>query len=324
MDSHPRRVLSRRASVGDRMPKMTDFSDYMTQRQPRTLPSPKRPGSFSSIYAGPNCALQDSDYVSKQPPTSYNPKPPTALGRQARSIWRQVWAQNGHLTKAHRAQVERYCTLEQQAAELAELLARESYTARGVKGQVIEHPAARTLRGVQNELRALSRRLALDPTSRARLRAAERAGKPPSPADECSCLDENREPRTDMSAVCDYCLWCGAVRWIADADAVMTGAGPLEHRQPPFDELLPAWLKHHHLDELPEAWQAAYDRQQSARKAQDELMSKNEAAFKAVIRKHKRGHTRAASVPTVRRRRPGRPPIEVQIEPTDELEFEDL
>jgi hypothetical protein len=138
--------------------------------------------------------------------------------------------------------------------------------------------------------------------------------KKPAPEDVCACLGDN-PPDT-----CDGCTGCGVPCWIADADRQMAGAGPLERRQPPLDdESLGAWLKHHGLDELPPAWQAQFDKLEAGRRKQQELIQRNQAASKR-MRKH--GHTEqaAADVPIVKPRRPGRPPIEVPIEPTPEIE----
>jgi P27 family predicted phage terminase small subunit len=104
-------------------------------------------------------------------------KPPKSLGPAGRATWALAWAQ-GWVETPDCRQVEHLCRLEDEAAILCVDLDRDGPTLTkpmiSPRGEILgeeryPHPALKSLRQLDKELRELRKSLGLDPQSRARL-----------------------------------------------------------------------------------------------------------------------------------------------------------
>jgi P27 family predicted phage terminase small subunit len=126
------------------------------------------------------------------------PKAPKGLGEAGKAAWRLAWS----VPWTHEADtgiIEHLCRLEDQAAQLGEVIDRDGVTLTKAqvtpRGEVVgtefyENPALKSLRAVDKQLIDLRNRLGLDPASRARLRLEAIEG--PDAVDE---LKERRDKR---------------------------------------------------------------------------------------------------------------------------------
>ncbi len=126
------------------------------------------------------------------------PKDPSGLGKAGKAAWKLAWS----VSWTHppdTSTIEHFCRLEDQAAKLTDALDRDGVTLTrpivSPRGEVVgtdfyEHPALKSLRGLDRQLIELRRMLGLDPASRARLRLEVETG--PDALDE---LKERREKR---------------------------------------------------------------------------------------------------------------------------------
>jgi P27 family predicted phage terminase small subunit len=116
--------------------------------------------------------------------TPRSPAAPKTLGAAGKAAWTLAWAQRW-VEAPDRRQVEHLCRLEDEAEMLcAELdrdgatLTKPMITPRGavVGEERYPHPALKSLRQLDKELRELRRSLGMDPQSRARLRLKAEEG----------------------------------------------------------------------------------------------------------------------------------------------------
>lgn len=99
------------------------------------------------------------------------PPTPDTLGEQGAELWRELWdlGEGAYNPISDRFVIERYCQLYERREMLLETLEREGWTDIGTRGQPIQHPAARIVMGVENQMFQIEEKLGLNPESRNRL-----------------------------------------------------------------------------------------------------------------------------------------------------------